>query len=43
MPTYREIREQLAPHYRFADDEDRMLRLIVRIPEADRVQGVTVY
>lgn len=41
MVTYKDIRARLAPKYRFTDDEDRSLRLIVAFDD-DRVQGVNV-
>lgn len=41
MVTYKDIRARLAPKYRFTDDEDSSLRLIVAFDD-DRVQGVNV-
>lgn len=40
MPTWNEIRGHLAPRYRFTDDEDRFLRLIVPLRDGERQQGV---
>jgi len=41
MVTYRDIRSQLAPTFRFTDDEECSLRLMVKLPDG-RQQGVGV-
>lgn len=41
MVTYKDIRARLAGKYRFTDDEDSSLRLVVAFDD-DRVQGVNV-